>query len=56
MRLLDRYSDQGMQLADGCLVRMSEIYRDCHVVTIDRKDFRIFRRFDRVAIPLLTPD
>ena len=26
LRLLNRYADQGMQLADACVVRMSELY------------------------------
>ncbi|MCW5557044.1 MAG: PIN domain-containing protein [Verrucomicrobiae bacterium] len=55
-RLLERYRDQGIQLADACLVRMSEVKRDCRVFTLDRKDFGIYRRFERQVIPLVTPD
>jgi predicted nucleic acid-binding protein len=55
-RLLTRYADQKMQLADACLVRMSEITRDCEVLTLDRKDFRVYRRFDRQLIPIITPE
>src|SRR5438094_3916161 len=33
--LLRRYSSREMQLADACLVRMSEIFRDCQVLTLD---------------------
>jgi predicted nucleic acid-binding protein len=55
-RLLERYRDQGMQLADACLVRMAELRRDCRVFTLDANEFRVYRRFDRQVIPLVTPD
>jgi predicted nucleic acid-binding protein len=55
-RLLERYRDQGIQLADACLVRMSETNRDCRVFTLDRQDFRVYRRFERQLIPLVAPD
>jgi hypothetical protein len=47
---------QGMQLADACLVRMSELKRDCRVFTLDRRDFQVYRRFDRQMIPLVAPE
>jgi len=34
--LLEKYHDQGIQLADACLVRMSELKRDCRVFTLDK--------------------
>ena len=52
--LMNRYADAPMSLADGCLVRMSELYRDCHVFTIERH-FKFYRRFGRQVIPLITP-
>ena len=55
MRLLDKYADQEMQLADACLVRMSEIARNSRVFTIDQRDFRVYRRFERQVIPLVAP-
>lgn len=55
-RLLEKYRDQGMQLADACLVRMSELKRDCQVFTLDRAEFQVYRRFDRQVIPLVAPD
>ena len=55
-RLLERYRDQGMQLADACLVRMSEVKRDCRVFTLDKEDFQVYRRFERQVIPLMAPD
>lgn len=54
-RLLERYRDQEMQLADACLVRMSELKRDCRVFTLDAGEFRIYRRFERQVIPLVAP-
>ena len=41
----------GTQLADACLVRMSELKHDCRVLTLDRRDFQAYRRFDRRMIP-----
>jgi predicted nucleic acid-binding protein len=53
-RLLRKYADRPMSLADGCLVRMAEVHEDCRVFTTDR-DFRIYRRNGRQVIPLLSP-
>ncbi len=53
--LLEKYHDQGMQLADACLVRMSELKRDSRVFTLDKRDFQIYRRFERQVIPLVAP-
>lgn len=55
-RLLERYRDQQMQLADACLVRMSEIKRDCRVFTLDKSEFQTYRRYERLVIPLVVPD
>lgn len=55
-RLLAKYHDQGMQLADACLVRMSELKSDSRVFTLDQRDFRVYRRFERRVIPLVAPD
>jgi hypothetical protein len=53
-RLMSRYEDDGISLADACLVRMSEIHPRCQVMTIDR-DFLIYRREGRRTIPLIAP-
>jgi predicted nucleic acid-binding protein len=55
-RLLERYRDQQMPLADACLVRLSELKRDCRVFTLDKAEFQTYRRFDRQVIPLVAPD
>ena len=51
---LHHYADIPMSLADACLVRMSELLRNCAVLTLDG-DFRIYRRHKREKIPLLIP-
>lgn len=53
-RLLRKYADQPMSLADACLVRMAELTDACQVFTTDR-DFRVYRRKGRHVIPLLSP-
>lgn len=53
-RLMRRYGDRPMALADACLVRMSEMHAGGRVLTLDR-DFQVYRRFGRQAIPLLSP-
>ena len=49
-----RYADPKPDLADLCLVRMSEIYPRHTILTVD-DDFRVYRRNKREAIPLLFP-
>jgi hypothetical protein len=53
-RLLAHYPQ--MDLADACLVRMSEITPDCRIFTIDRQDFSVYRRFRSKLIPAVFPD
>lgn len=55
LQLLRRYHDQDMDLADACIVRMSEILDDSTVITVDRRDFTIYRRKGRQIIPILAP-
>ena len=54
-RLADRYSDRKPDFADLCLIRMSELFPKHSVITIDRTDFRVYRRNKREAIPILSP-
>jgi predicted nucleic acid-binding protein len=54
-RLAERYSDRKPDLADLCLVRMSELFPRHSVVTIDRTDMRVYRRNKREAIPIICP-
>ncbi len=53
-RLMKRYRDVPMSLADACLVRMTEERRDARVLTLD-SDFRRYRRLGRQVIPLICP-
>ena len=53
--LARRYADRHPDLADLCLIRMSELYPNHSVITVDREDFRVYRRNKREAIPLITP-
>jgi predicted nucleic acid-binding protein len=52
--LAARYANRHPDLADLCLIRMSELYPRHTVLTID-DDFRVYRRNKREAIPLLSP-
>lgn len=54
-KLLERYRSVPAALADVCLVRMSELYESCLVLTLN-EDFHIYRRHGRKTIPLLHPD
>ena len=45
----------GRDLADACLVRMSEIHSDCFVVTIDSEFRDVYRRHGRKSIPTRLP-
>lgn len=49
-----RYADRRPDLADLCLIRMSELYPRHSVVTVDG-DFQVYRRNKREAIPLICP-
>lgn len=55
LALLKKYADRNMDLADACIVRMTELVRDCKVVTVDRADFSVYRRNGRDLIPILAP-
>jgi predicted nucleic acid-binding protein len=53
--LLSRYRNVPMDLADACLVRLSEIHAECLLVTADSEFRDIYRRHGRQAIPTLMP-
>src|SRR5437879_706230 len=55
LALLKKYADRDMDLADACIVRMTELTRDCRVITLDRADFAVYRRSGRDLIPLIAP-
>lgn len=53
--LAARYRDRRPDLADLCLIRMSELHPKHAVITTDLADFRVYRRNGREAIPLISP-
>lgn len=55
MELATRYADRAPDLADLCLIRMSELHPRYPVITTDVGDFRVYRRGRREAIPLIHP-
>jgi predicted nucleic acid-binding protein len=54
-RLADRFADRKPDLADLCLVRMSELFPKHSVITVDRTDFQFYRRNKRETIPIICP-
>lgn len=55
LRVMRKYADVPMSLADACLVRMSEVLADPLLLTTDG-DFRVYRRHSRHVVPCVTPD
>jgi hypothetical protein len=53
--LATRYADWSPDLADLCLIRMSELHPKYPVITTDLSDFKVYRRGRREAIPLIYP-
>jgi predicted nucleic acid-binding protein len=54
LKLLQKYADVPMSLADACLVRMTETLADPIVLTTD-SDFRVYRRHSRQTVPTVMP-
>jgi len=54
IRLMEKYANVPMSIADACLVRMTEVLPDPIVLTTD-SDFRIYRRHSRQVIPCVMP-
>lgn len=51
-KLLVHYQNVPMSLADACLVRMSEIYENTAVLTLD-SDFKIYCKHRNETIPVM---
>lgn len=51
--LMARYDH--MDLADAAIVVMSEQHTRCQVLTVDRKDFSVYRRNERQVIDFVAP-
>jgi uncharacterized protein len=56
LALVKKYRDQEMDLADACVVRMSELFEDGIVYTVDRTDFLVYRRQGRRPVRCVFPD
>jgi hypothetical protein len=54
LRLLQKYRDTPMSLADACVVRMAEIHDRHDVLTLD-SDFSFYRKHGRVPLKLIHP-
>jgi predicted nucleic acid-binding protein len=55
LRLAEQFDDQHPDLADLCVIRLSEIYPTHKVLTVDGSDFRVYRRNSREQIPVVCP-
>jgi predicted nucleic acid-binding protein len=53
--LARKYRDRQPDLADLCLIRMSELHPKHAIITTDLVDFRVYRRNQRETIPLIHP-
>ena len=53
-RLLQKYRDTPMSLADACIVCMAEIHDRHAILTLD-SDFLVYRKKGRASLPLICP-
>jgi len=53
--LAERYRERTPDLADLCLIRMSELYGNLPVLTVDEGDFRFYRKNRRDVVPIVSP-
>ena len=53
--LATRYGSRQPDFADLCLIRLSELHPRHTVVTVDREDFKIYRRNKRETIHIICP-
>ena len=54
LKLMNKYNNIPISLADACLVRMSEQISDSVICTLDG-DFKIYRKDKRKVIPVIMP-
>ncbi len=52
-KLMDRFRQ--MDFADACIVAMTERWDRCQVLTLDKRDFSVYRRHDRQVICFVAP-
>jgi predicted nucleic acid-binding protein len=54
--LAHQYRDREPDIADLCLIRLSEMHPRYSVITVDVDDFSVYRRNKRERIPLISPE
>ncbi|MFQ5570370.1 MAG: type II toxin-antitoxin system VapC family toxin [Rhodothermales bacterium] len=52
--LMLKYRNVPMSFADACLVRMTEVVKDAHILTLDR-DFYIYRKQRNQELRVISP-
>jgi uncharacterized protein len=52
-QLMTKY--ERMDVGDGSLVVLSEQFPNAKIITVDRRDFPVYRRFAREPLPLIMP-
>jgi predicted nucleic acid-binding protein len=55
VKLIEKYRNVPMSLADACLVRMTETLANPIILTTDQ-DFRVYRRHSRQVVPCAIPE
>jgi predicted nucleic acid-binding protein len=53
-KLHQKYRDRPMSFADACIVRMTELYEQYAVLTLD-SDFTVYRKYGREPLALIYP-
>ena len=51
-RFILKYGDQGVDLADACIARMSELFPSAKIYSVDGKHFQLMRRFGNEPLPV----
>ncbi len=51
--LMEKY--ERMDVCDGSLVVLSEQFPKAKIITVDTRDFPVYRRFGREPLPLIMP-
>ena len=54
-QLQETYKDRPMSLADACLVRISELYAETQILTMD-SDFNVYRKHRNQVIDVIMPE
>lgn len=44
-----------MDLADAAVVAMGELHAGSQILTVDRRDFSVYRRHDRQVVDFIAP-